>query len=52
MKEKNTWGGSRLGSGSKPKYNEPTKTVSFRCPESKVDELKTIVKTKLNEWQI
>lgn len=37
-KKKETRGGSRQGSGAKPKYNEETKTVAFRCPLSKVDE--------------
>ena len=43
-------GGKRKGSGAKPKYNEQTKTIAFRCPLSKVDELKLIVKSKLSEW--
>jgi hypothetical protein len=43
-------GGVRENSGAKPKYSEPTKTISFRCPESKIDELKKIVKEKLNMW--
>ena len=43
-------GGIRQGSGAKPKYNEQTKTVAFRCPLSKVDELKLVVKSKLSEW--
>jgi hypothetical protein len=43
-------GGKREGSGAKPKYNEETKTVAFRCPLSKVDELKLVVKSKLSEW--
>jgi hypothetical protein len=43
-------GGTRKGSGAKPKYNEETKTIAFRCPLSKVDELKIIVKSKLLEW--
>lgn len=47
---KQTRGGTRQGSGAKPKYNEQTKTVAFRCPLSKVDELKIIVKLKLSEW--
>ena len=52
MKKKKTKrGGIRPGSGAKPKYNEETKTVAFRCPISKVDELKLIVKSKLSEWQ-
>ena len=51
-KKKNTKGGTRKGSGAKPKYNEQTKTVAFRCPLSKVDELKIIVKSKLSEWSV
>lgn len=45
-------GGSRKNAGAKPKYNEQTKTVAFRCPMSKVDELKIIVKSKLSEWLV
>lgn len=45
-------GGTRQGSGAKPKYNEGTKTVAFRCPLSKVDELKLVVKSKLLEWSV
>ena len=45
-------GGTWQGSGAKPKYNEQTKTVAFRCPVSKVDELKTVVKSKLSEWSL
>jgi hypothetical protein len=45
-------GGKREGSGAKPKYNEQTKTVAFRCPLSKVDELKLVVKSKLSEWSV
>ena len=45
-------GGTRKGSGAKPKYNEETKTVAFRCPMSKVDELKLVVKSKLSEWSL
>jgi hypothetical protein len=45
-------GGKREGSGAKPKYNEETKTVAFRCPLSKVDELKLIVKSKLSGWSV
>ena len=49
---KETRGGTRQGSGAKPKYSEQTKTVAFRCPLSKVDELKIIVKSKLSEWSV
>jgi len=45
-------GGKREGTGAKPKYNEETKTVAFRCPLSKVDELKIVVKSKLLEWLV
>ena len=45
-------GGKRKGAGAKPKYNEQTKTVAFRCPLSKVDELKLIVMSKLSEWSV
>jgi hypothetical protein len=50
--KKETRGGTRQGSGAKPKYNEETKTVAFRCPLSKVDELKIVVKSKLSEWSV
>jgi len=52
MKKKETRGGARKNAGAKPKYNEKTKTVAFRCPLSKVDELKFIVKPKLSEWSV
>lgn len=50
--KKGTRGGTRKNAGAKPKYNEETKTVAFRCPLSKVDELKLIVKSKLSEWSV
>ncbi len=50
--KKETRGGTRKGSGAKPKYNEETETVSFRCPLSKVDELKLVVKSILSEWSV
>jgi hypothetical protein len=50
--KKETRGGTRKDSGAKPKYNELTKTVAFRCPMSKINELKLIVKTKLSEWSV
>lgn len=34
-KKKETRGGARINAGAKPKYNEQTKTVAFRCPLSK-----------------
>ena len=50
--QKKDWGGKRINAGNKPKYNEKTKTVAFRCPLSKVDELKLVVKSKLSEWSV
>ena len=50
--KKENRGGTRKNAGAKPKYNEQTKTVAFRCPMSKVDELKIIVKSKLSEWSV
>jgi hypothetical protein len=50
--KKETRGGTRKNAGAKPKYNEETKTVAFRCPLSKVDELKLVVKSKLSEWSV
>jgi len=50
--KKETRGGTRKGSGAKPKYNEPTKTIAFRCPLSKVDEVKLIIKYKLSDWSV
>ena len=49
-KYKETRGGTRKNAGAKPKYNEETKTIAFRCPISKVNELKSIVKAKLSDW--
>lgn len=45
-------GGKRIGSGAKPKFGEPTTTIAFRVPESKVDELKDMVNAKMSEWSI
>lgn len=47
-KEKSKRGGKRTGSGQKLKYNEETKTVTFRCPISKVEKLKEIVNVQLS----
>lgn len=52
MKESIKRGGSRQGSGAKPKYIEETDTIAFRCPVSKIEELKSIINTKLNEYKI
>ena len=51
-KKKEKRGGTRQGSVAKPKYSEQTKTIAIRCPLSKVDELKLVVKSKLSEWSV
>lgn len=43
----NTHGGKRAGAGAKLKYGEPTKTVTFRLPVSKIAEIRAIIKNKL-----
>jgi hypothetical protein len=40
-------GGNRAGSGQKKKYGEKTKSINFKIPESKVEEVKKVVKTFL-----
>jgi len=40
-------GGKRKGSGAKSKYNEPTKTIAFRVPISKINEVKEVIKALL-----
>ena len=43
-------GGKRKNAGRKSVFAEPTKTVSLRCPLSKIEELKLYVNAKLSEW--
>lgn len=45
-------GGARQGSGAKPKYDEPTKTIAFRVPVSKIDHVKSLLKTLLDGWAV
>ena len=49
--KKENRGGTRKGSGAKPKYNEKTTTIAFRVPISKVDEVKEIIKNKQTQWK-
>ena len=49
-KKQNFRGGKRINAGRKSAFSEPTKTVSFRCPLSKINELKLYVTDKLAEW--
>ena len=52
MVKKKNQGGKRKGAGRKSPFPEPTKTVSFRCPISKTEELKEYVNAKLSEWAV
>ena len=52
MKSKTKKGGSRKGSGAKSKYGEPTTAKAFRIPISKVDEVKSVVKSLLDSWSL
>ena len=45
-------GGKRKAAGRKSPFSEPTKTVSFRCPISKTEELKQYVNVKLFEYAV
>jgi len=49
--KKDNRGGSRLNAGAKPKYNEPTKTMAFRIPISKNDEVKKLVREILAGYE-
>lgn len=45
-------GGARPNSGPDKKYGEPTTTIAFRVPVSKVQEIKEMVNDKLNEYKV
>ena len=47
---KPTRGGTRKRAGAKPKYNEPTTTIAFRVPVSKVADIKSLVKNQLIKY--
>jgi hypothetical protein len=49
--KKSTHGGSRKGSGAKLKYNEHTKSIAFRVPISKIEDLRKIIKEYLNQFK-
>ena len=50
--KKETSGGTLQGSGAKPKYNEPTKTIACRVPISHVEHVKSLLKTLLDGWSV
>ena len=48
--DKSKKGGSRKGSGAKSKYGEPTTTIAFRVPISRVQHVKDLMRGLLNGW--
>jgi len=46
----NKKGGSRKGSGAKSKYGEPTTTIAFRVPISRVQHVKDLMRGLLDAW--
>jgi hypothetical protein len=51
-KEIENRGGKRKGAGAKKRYNEETKTISFRCPLSKIDDIKALINHRLSKWTV
>ncbi len=49
-KKKSTHGGAGRGQGRHLKYGEETKNVTFRCPVSKIEELRKLVNDALAGW--
>lgn len=52
QKKKIGRGGTRKGSGAKPKYNEQTQTIAFRVPVSRIEHVKNLLKTLLDGWAV
>ena len=50
--KKETRGGTRKGAGAKHKYGEPTKTIAFRVPVSRIEHVKRLLKTLLDGWSV
>jgi hypothetical protein len=48
--KKSTRGGTRKGAGAKPKYNEPTRIITFRVPISKAIDIRQLVKNQLIKY--
>jgi hypothetical protein len=47
---KSNRGGTRKGAGAKPKYNEPTRIITFRVPISKAIDIRQLVKNQLIKY--
>ena len=52
VQPKGTRGGTRKGSGAKPKYGEQTKTIAFRVPVSRIGHVKSLLKKMLDDWSV
>jgi hypothetical protein len=44
-------GGKRPNAGRPSKYGEPLRATTVRCPESRVPELKAIIKATLKTFE-
>lgn len=42
----------RKRAGRKPKYDEDTTTFAFRCPISKLDYMKKLIRKELSAWEL
>jgi hypothetical protein len=51
-KKKETRGGTRQGSGAKPKYTEKTKSISFQVPISKEIEFREYCREFLDKLKV
>ena len=45
-------GGTRKNAGAKSKYGEPTETIAFRVPVSRIEHVKSLLKTLLDGWAV
>jgi hypothetical protein len=50
MLEKEEYAEGKRKAGRPPKYDEPTTTIAFRVPLSKVEDVKYFVKHRLAFW--
>lgn len=49
---KNKRGGKRAGAGAPQKYGESTKTVAYRVPESKADQVTDLINELRKKWKL
>lgn len=42
----------KVKTGRKPQFFEKSKPIAFRCPISKINELKLVVEDYLKQWRV